>query len=211
MRSLYLTAAVALFAFGATAADYTPPSTSLKDAPSGVYEADTSHSSILFSYDHMGFSNPIARFKRFDAQLDFDAAQPEKSKVNVTIELNSVDSDADVMDAKFMSKELFDTKQFPQATFKSTKVSKLSDHIGKIYGDLTLHGVTKPVVLDVTLNGAGVHPMMKMPMLGFSARTTVNRSDFGLGFGVPMVGDKVTIAIETEFHKAEDKAAPARQ
>ncbi|MEJ0009816.1 MAG: YceI family protein [Alphaproteobacteria bacterium] len=150
-------AAAALIAFGASAQDfkYTAPATSLAGVPSGTYELDKNHASILFSYLHMGFSHPVSRFKHFDATLKFDATHPEASKIDVTINPGSVDSGSEAMDTKFASKELFDIAQFPSATFTSTRIVQTSPTTGKLTGELTLHGVTKPVTLDVTFNGAG--------------------------------------------------------
>ena len=96
---------------------------------------------------------------------------------------------------------LFDTDKYPRASFTSTRAEKLGSAKGKLYGDLTLHGVTKPVVLDVMLNGAKLNTYTNTPTLGFSGRTTIKRSDFNMGMGVPMVSDEVEIIIEGEFDK----------
>jgi len=96
---------------------------------------------------------------------------------------------------------LFDTKKFPQMTFKSTKFQKTGDKTGKVTGDLTIKGVTKPVTLDVTLNFAGPHPMTKKQTLGLGAVAAIKRTDFGVSYAAPMVSDDVSIEIQTEMNK----------
>src|SRR5688572_9271881 len=91
--------------------------------------------------------------------------------------------------------DFFDVAKYPTITFKSTKVEKTSDTTGKVHGDLTMHGVTKPIVLDAKFNAGGPHPMMKKHALGFSSTTTIKRSEFGMGYGVPMVADDVNVRI----------------
>lgn len=174
---------------------------SLKDTPTGTYVVDPGHSALMFRYSHLGLSSTYARIKTFNATLKFDAEKPENSKIDVTLSPGSVDSGYEAMDAKFISDELFDTAKYPTARFTSTKVEKLSGSTGKVHGELTLRGITKPVVLDVTLNGALVNSYSKQPTLGFSGKATVKRSDFGMGAGVPMVSDEVDIIIEAEFGK----------
>ena len=105
---------------------------------------------------------------------------------------------------KLVGADWFDAAKFPSATFVSTKVEKTSATKGKVTGDLTIHGVTKPVVLDVTFNGAGQNPIAAVPQLGFSATTKIKRSDFGVAQYIPMVGDEVTLTIESEFQLPAD-------
>lgn len=199
MRRFLLSLTLTLLALPAAAA------VSLKDTPTGTYVLDRSHSALLFSYAHMGLSNTYVRFEDIDATLTFNAEDTTKSKIDVTINPASADSNVDAMDAKFLGDELFDVKKYPRAGFVSTKVEKLSDTTGKIHGDLTFHGVTKPVVLDVTLNGAIINTYSKSPTLGFSAKTRVKRTDFLLGMGVPLVSDEIDIVFEGEFTKTNAK------
>jgi polyisoprenoid-binding protein YceI len=195
MYRCLLLSLMALFALPAGAA---PP---LQDMPSGTYELDKQHATLLFNYDHLGFSTYYVRFNHFDATLQFDAAHPEKSKLDVTIETGSADSNNDVMDAKFESKDFFDIRKYPQAHFTARRVERLTDHSGRIVGDLTLHGITKLVVLEATLNAAGTDPIDHQPTLGFSAHGALRRSDFMLGAYVPAVSDRVNLIIEAEFKK----------
>lgn len=174
------------------------------DVPSGTYALDPTHASVTWKVSHMGLSNYTARFTKFDATLLLDAAQPENSTLTVTIDPKSVRTDfpfpeKEDFDAKIAGEDFFDAGQYPEIRFVSTRMERLGPNTGKVYGDLTFHGVTRPIVMDVKLNGAKKHPMRGVGAVGVSATTTFNRSDFGVKNLVPMVGDEVTVLIEAEF------------
>ena len=175
------------------------PSTDATIVPKGTYTLDPAHTNVIFKISHLGFSNFIGRFDTIGGELTFNGKKPEKSKLNVKVDPASVDTKVAKLDEILKSDGFFDVAKFPAVTFKSTKVEKLTDTTGKVTGDLTLHGVTKPVVLDVTFHGAGANPMSKAMILGFAAQTTIKRSDFGITKYAPMLGDDVTLIIETEF------------
>ncbi|WP_417783607.1 YceI family protein [Terasakiella pusilla] len=189
MKKLFLVAAVALGL-----------STSLAQADPVQYAFDKDHTSIVFHVNHMGFSNFQGEFQEFDGSLTFDADQPKNSAVNVKINVNSVDADVAKLDDHLKSPDFFDVNKFPSMVFKSKSIEVTGEKTGKITGDFTLLGVTKEVTLDVTLNKAADHPMLKVPAVGFSATGTIKRSDFGMTTYVPAVGDEVTISIETEAY-----------
>lgn len=187
-------------------ASVTPTAT---EATAGGYTLDKSHSSIITRVSHLGFSQFTGRFARWDAQLQLDPAHPEQAQLNVTIDPASFESDnppAGFLDL-LHGREFFDVRQFPQMSFRSTAIALTGPNTARITGDLTLHGVTRPVTLDATFNGgyAG-NQMDPQARVGFSARGTLKRSDFGMGFGVPApgsnmgVGDEVEFIIETEFN-----------
>ena len=215
MRRTLLTSASILFlATAAMAApDMGPLTTPLAKAPAGAYEVEKTHASITFSVMHMGLAAYTMRFNDFDATIDLNPAKPEASKVNVTIKPASLDANNPKLTDHTNNKDFFEVAKYPTITFVSTVIEKTSDTTGKITGDLTLHGVTKPVVLDATFNGGGAHPFFKKHALGFSATTTIKRSDFGMGYGIPMVADDVNVRIETEFLQAggEGLAAPVKK
>jgi polyisoprenoid-binding protein YceI len=167
------------------------------------YTFEPTHSQINFTYMHLGLSKQTQQLRTVDGTLMLDAADLSKSSVDVTIDMNSIDTGVPKFDEHLKSADFFDTARFPTATFKSTQVEAAGEGRLKVTGDLTLHGVTRPVVLDVTVNKIGEHPMAKKPAAGFNATTTVLRSDFGLGGYVPAVGDEVTISIASEFIKAD--------
>lgn len=199
VSSISLTAACAL-AENAVKATYTAPSTSLVGVKSGTYEIDASHTSINFGINHMGFSNYQGRFNAVSGSLKFNAAAPEKSELTVTVTTDSIDTNNAKLEGELKGPQWFDSAKFPTLTFVSTTIQKTSDTTGKVLGNLTMHGVTKPVTLDVTFNGGGVNKLANADALGFSAKGSIKRSDFGISQYVPMVGDEVMIAIETEMH-----------
>jgi polyisoprenoid-binding protein YceI len=181
------------------------------EAPAGSYTLDRSHASLLFRVNHLGFSYYTARFTRFDAELLFDPADPAASSVTAAIDATSIETDhpdpSFDFDAQLQDEHWLDAARFPQMTFHSTAVELTGPSSARISGELTLHGVTRPVTLDATFNGgyAG-HPLDPFgARIGFSARGALMRSAFGIAEGVPApgssfgVGDAVEILIEAEF------------
>ncbi|KAB7773371.1 YceI family protein [Xanthomonas sp. LMG 12462] len=206
-RKLLLPLAMALavvVAQPATSAFAAPAAAAAKGV-SGTYTLDPAHTDVLVQWSHFGFSNPSAHFGDVDGTLVYNAQDVSKSSVNVTLPLSGLNSFTAKFDEHLKSADFFDAAKFPTATFKSTKVTSAGGNKLTVAGDLTIKGTTKPVVLAVTLNGAGPHPMKKVPALGFDATTTVKRSDFGLGAYVPNVSDEVKIRITTEALQAAAK------
>jgi polyisoprenoid-binding protein YceI len=176
--------------------------------PAGKYSVDKSHASLVFRVNHLGFSQWTARFTRFDANLQFDPAKRAAAKVDVTIDPASItpDNPPPGFVSKLQGAEFFNVGQFAQMTYRSTRVEPVGQNGLRIFGELTLLGATKPVVLDATYNGGYIgHPMDPHARIGFSAHGALKRSDFGMGFGVPQpgstmgVGDVVEFSIEAEF------------
>ena len=185
MRKLLL--ATALFAF-AGAAFAAPVS----------YKIDPKHTNVLASWNHFGFSNPSVNFGQADGTIVYDAENVSASSVQVKLPLSGLSALADDFYDHLTGDGWFDAAKHPDATFKSTRVEAAGENKLKVTGDLTIKGVTKPVVLDVTLNQAGAHPMTKAQAIGFDATATVKRSDFGLGKYAPNVSDEVQLRITTE-------------
>lgn len=167
-------------------------------AKAETYQIDPTHTSIVVSWNHFGFSNPTASFSGVTGQLVFDDADPDKSKVSVTIPVKTVDTRVPALTKEFLAGEYFDVANYPEATFVSTKVTPKGDDEYEVAGNLTIKGHTKPVVLDAHLNKRGEHPMAKKPAIGFDASTTIKRSDFGLDKYVPYVSDEIDIELTTE-------------
>jgi polyisoprenoid-binding protein YceI len=204
--------ATSLIALNVSAAEKTDvPAASTAPVPAGDYTLDRAHSSLLFRVDHMSFSHFTARFKHFDAKLRFDPKNLAASQLNVTIDATSIETDypdpAKIdFNAQLQGEQWLNTAKYPQMTYRSTKIESTGPKSVRVTGDFTLRGITKPVVLDVTYNGgyAG-HPMDPHARVGFSARGKLNRSDYGVSFGIPApgttmgVGDQVDIIIECEF------------
>ena len=173
-----------------------------------TYTLDPNHTQVQFVWNHFGFTNLTAQFGKVEGTLEFDAADPTKSSVTATIAIDSVNSNVKKLDGELVGADYFDAAKYPTASFKSTRVEKgtLPDHL-KVTGDLSLHGMTKSVTLDVAVVKVGDHPMRKAPAAGFGATTTLKRSDFGITKYVPMVGDEVKINIVSEAIEAKAFAA----
>ncbi|MBI4725264.1 MAG: YceI family protein [Rhodomicrobium sp.] len=168
-----------------------------------AYTFDRNHTEVRFCWDHLGVSRQCAHFLKYDGELLYDEANPENSKVSVTFQTGSIETLVPVFNEHMKGEKLFDAMKFPEITFKSTKFDKTGDKKGRVTGDLTIKGVTKPVTLDVTLNFAGAHPMSKKPSLGIGAVASIKRADFGVSQGAPFVSDEVSIEIQTEMNKKD--------
>jgi polyisoprenoid-binding protein YceI len=182
----------------ATAAVVLSVSLSAAALASDKFAFDPNHTNIIFHDNHFGFSSPSGHFGIKDGTLTLDEQDPAKSAVDVTIDTTSLVTGNPKFDEHIKSPDFIDAEKFPTATFKSTKVEVTGKDTAKVTGDLTLHGVTKPVTLDVKLNKEGEHPMTKKKAVGFSASATVKRSEFGIVKYVPDVADDVKIDIESE-------------
>lgn len=163
-----------------------------------TYKLDPGHTMVLFSWNHFGYSNPTANLGLAEGTLVFDEQDPAKSSVDVTLPLSNLDTHVSALDEHLKQADFFDAAKYPTVTFKSTGVVPVDGTHFKVSGNLTVHGVTKPVTLDATLNKIGPHPMMKVQAIGFDATTTLKRSDFGMGAYVPMVSDEIQVRITTE-------------
>lgn len=166
-----------------------------------AYVLDPSHSQIVFSYDHLGFSTNWGMFSGFEGEIQFDADAPEASMVSVSFPVRSMFTGWEARFEHFMSADFFGADDDEMVTFVSTAIEVTGDSTAMITGDLTLNGVTKPVVLDAVLNKTGDHPMAKKPWAGFTASTTLLRSDFNVGNFAPFVSDEVEVQISIEASK----------
>ena len=179
------------------------------DAPSGSYNVDLTHTSVTWRVKHLGLSYYTARFAKLTSTVVLDAANPEKSKLEVTIDANSVRTDFPFPEKEDFDKvvggdsRFLDGAKFPEIRFVSTAIAATGPKTGKITGNLTLRGVTKPIILDATFNGSmAPNPMMKTQKIGVSARGSIKRTDFGMSFGTQFLGDEVELQIEAEYDKA---------
>ena len=167
------------------------------------YVLDASHSQIVFSYNHLGFSTGYGMFSGFEGEIMFDQEDPTKSSVSVSMPESSMLTGWQARFDHFMSPDFFGANDDDVVSFSSTGIEVTGDSTAKITGDLTLNGVTKPVVLDAVLNQVGDHPMAGKPWAGFSATTTLMRSDFNLGKFAPYISDEVAVELSVEAMKAE--------
>ena len=166
------------------------------------YAIDPSHTQVEFTYSHFGFSNITGRFDKVESEFAFDAVDPSRSSVKVTIPVDSISTGVEKLDGHLLSADFFDAQKYPTATFTSTGVTVAGEGKLAVAGDLSIHGVTKPVVMDVTINKVGEHPMSKKPAAGFDASFDIKRSEFGVGGYAPAVSDEVRIEITVEAQKA---------
>ena len=183
--------------------------------PQTTWNFDTMHASIGFSVRHMMISKVHGRFTKWDGRFEFNEADPASAKVDVHIDVASIDTHVEARDTHLRSPDFFDAEHFPEITFRSTKVEKTGNDY-RLTGDLTIRGVTRPVVLDAEYAGSMTDPYGNT-RAGFAARTTIDRRDFGLTWNMLLeaggfaVADKIEIAIEFEAVKqlaaAPEKAA----
>jgi len=161
-----------------------------------TYTLEPDYTQGVFRWNHLGFSSPAAQFSQGEGTLEFDAADPTRASVKVTIPLRTLSTGVPDLDDDFRSTYFFDTAKYSSATFTSTRVERgMAQNQLKVSGNLNLHGVTRPVTLDVTVVKIGNNPRSGVPTVGFDAMTTLKRSDFGLGAYVPQVGDEIEMHI----------------
>jgi len=168
-----------------------------------TWDIDTTHSSIEFTAKHMMVTNVKGHFNGFSGTVHIDEAHPANSNVDVNIDVASLTTGADARDGHLRSADFFDVEKYPTASFKSTRVEQAGEDRLRVVGDLTVHGVTKPVTLDVTIEGK-FKDMQGRDRYGISATTSFSRKEFGLEWNVALesggwlVSDKVNIAIEAQ-------------
>ncbi|PWE30635.1 hypothetical protein DDZ14_14470 [Maritimibacter sp. 55A14] len=167
------------------------------------YELDPSHSQILYSFNHLGFSTTWHIFSEVEGELMFDQEDPANSSVSVAFPLRSMYTGWDKRFDHIMSGDFFGADEDAMVTFESTGIEVTGENTGKITGDLTVNGVTNEVVLDAVLNTTGMHPVNQVEGAGFSATTTILRSDYNVGAFAPNVSDELDVQINIEAMKAE--------
>lgn len=196
------------------------PKAPVNEALPGPYKLDENHASVTFRVNHLGLSRYTARFTDIEADLQFDPANPAAMSVSAAIDPRSIETDfhgdKPDFDAELAGPSWLDAAKFPKITFKSTKVDLIGPATANVTGDLTLHGVTRPVTLETTFNGGGKpNSMEPASRIGFSAHGSLKRSEFGVSYGVPApgsnfgVGDEVEFFIEAEFTQPSAAPVPA--
>ena len=172
-----------------------------------TYKLDPLHTAVIWHVSHLGFSSPSGKFMNIDGTLVLDRQNPAGSKVDIVIPLTLIDTGVPKLDEHLKSKDFFDVTAYPTATFISNTVQLTNKNTAIVHGTLTLHGIAKAVDLDVRLNKLGDN-YMKVPTAGFSATTTIKRSDFGITFFLPVLPDEVRLEIEAEANIA---SAPTKE
>ncbi len=169
----------------------------------GVYNIEPEHSRITFGVSHMGFTNYYGEFRNASGMLNLDPKKPDSSSVDVKIPTGSVMVPNAKLKEELDGDQWLNAAKYPDITFKSTKVAKTGADTAKVTGEFTLHGVTKPLTLNVKFNGAGTNPLDKNYTSGFEATGMIKRSDYGVKTYVPLIGDDVDIMISAAFEKAK--------
>jgi polyisoprenoid-binding protein YceI len=165
----------------------------------GTYKIEPHHTQVIFSVSHFGFTDYSGFFSGASGTLVLDPKNPAASTLTVSIPIQSVATTSSVLDQELKGDQWFDAAKFPTATFTSTKVTPTGERTATIDGNLTLHGVTKPVRLQAHLGGAGVNPLDKAYTVGFSVTGVVPRGDFGVKQYLPVVGNDVHLTIAGAF------------
>lgn len=166
--------------------------------PGGTaYVLNKDHSKIQFSISHFVVSSTEGQFTTFDGKLNFEPQAPERGAVTIHVSPGSIDTGIAARDDHLRTADFFDAAKYPVATFESTSLVQLSSKTGKLTGTLSLHGVTRPVTLNVTL----LTPDLNADRLDFSANTALKRSDYGMTNYLAVIGDEVTLTIDAEFDK----------
>ncbi len=178
-------------------------------ASADVYDLDPEHTEVRFTWDHLGLSRQSGRFTDVKGVINFNANNPATSTVEVTIPLTSIQTGVRKLDEHLLnSREFFNPDTHPNITFKSVSVTPTGQRTAEVTGELAMNGVTRPVVLDVIWNFSGEHPLSTINPTyagvyasGFSAKTQIRRSDWGLTRTIPFVSDEIRITIETEMYR----------
>jgi len=168
------------------------------------YKLDPTHTSVFFHANHIGYSKVFGLFRDVSGEFTLDEDNLSANKVRILIKAASIDTNEKARDEHLRSPDFFNAKEFGEIVFVGTRVEKTGDKAGKLHGDLTMLGVTKPATLDITLNKIAPHPVPKynkVQTAGFSARGTIKRTDWGMKYGVPGVSDEIALMIEVEGHK----------
>jgi polyisoprenoid-binding protein YceI len=172
-----------------------------------TYTIEPDYTQAVFRWNHLGFSNPAAQFSQGQGTLEFDPAAPTRASVQVTIPLSSLNTGVPALDEHLRSEDFFEVAKFPTASFRSTRIEPgMGKDRLKVTGELNLHGVTRPVTLDVVVLNVGSNPRTQLATVGFEATTTLKRSDFGLGAFVPQVSDEIRLQISSQGVEAKGYA-----
>lgn len=203
MKSLLASTVAITIALAAPALSQTPPTRDPTQIKAGTYAVDPGHTQVGWRVSHMGFSNYSGGFSDVSGSLTLDPVSPGQSKLSIKVPVSSVATTSDKLTSELKGDQWLDAGKFPDMTFVSTKVTPEGKDKAKVAGNLTLHGVTKPVTLDVTLVGAGANPLNKKYTVGFEATGTLKRTEFGVKTYVPLIGDDLHLTIAGAFERQD--------
>ena len=202
-RPMLATAVAALALCAIDAHAQGAPDTNPAAVKPGVYAIEPSHTRVMFSLSHLGFTTWYGEFTGASGQLTLDPGHPSASRLDVTIPIANVTTTNPKLDGELRSAEWLDATKYPTATFHSTAITPTGPGEADVTGALTLHGITRPVVLHAHFNGAGVNFISHAYTTGFEVSGVIQRSDFGVKNYVPAVGDATRLIISAAFEKAK--------
>ncbi|MEA1834919.1 YceI family protein [Methylobacterium durans] len=203
MKTLLASTVALTIALAAPALSQAPATRDPAQIQGGTYAVDPGHTQVGWRVSHMGFSNYAGGFSDVSGSLVLDPKNPAASKLSVRIPVASVATDSAKLTGELKGDQWLDAGKYPDMTFVSTKAAPAGKDHAKVTGDLTLHGVTKSVTLDVTLVGAGTNPLNKKYTVGFEATGTLKRSEFGVKTYVPLIGDELHLTIAGAFERQD--------
>ena len=203
IRRLSLATATAIALAGSAAQAQMPANPDPAAARPGAYTIDPAHTQVLFSVSHLGFTTYYGAFPGATGQMTLDPAHPAGSHLDVIVPIASVSTTNAKLDGELRSADWFDARRFPTASFHSTSITATGPSDADVAGELTLHGVTRPVMFKAHFNGAGPNPIAHAYDAGFQVSGTIERSQFGVAKYVPLVGDEVRLIISAAFEKAK--------
>jgi len=199
IRSILIIAALCLTAC------VSAPQTDPAELPAGGYTLDPAHASVTWRIRHLGLSWYTARFDTAEASLQFDPQNPANAQITAIVDANSISTGDPDFDETLRGASWFAAERHPEIVFRSTRIEPTSETTGRVFGDLTVKGVTRPVVLETEFYGGLFNPLEGRRALGFGADTTIDRTEFGIG-NLPgnFIGDEVRVRLEAEFLQSED-------
>lgn len=201
MKLIATVALVAIAALAVPATAQVPGAPDIARVATGTYAADPHHTQVAWQINHFGFSEYDGIFGNATGTLTLDPAHPTAAAVAIEVPVSGLVTILAALDTNLKSPNFFDAARYPTVTFKSTRVTFVGTK-ATITGDLTLHGVTRPVTLAAHLVGAGANPVSKKATVGFAATATIKRSDFGMPMYLPALGDTVDLRIDAAFERS---------
>lgn len=200
MRMIFAVPLLALF--GGAAAAQTTPTRNPADVLPGAYTVEPQHTQVYWSLSHLGFTTFYGRMNDVSGSLSLAPNSPAADQFSITIPTDTLSTTSDKLNQELRGSDWFDAKSDPTIAYKSTKVDVTGRGRATVTGMLTMHGFTRPLVLDVQFNAAGVNPIDGRYTVGFQASGTIKRSQFGVTKYVPVVGDDVSLMISAAFEQA---------
>jgi polyisoprenoid-binding protein YceI len=176
----------------------------------GAYTIEPKHTQVMFGIDHMSFTTYYGRFSDVSGTLMLSPQAPSTSKFEIHVPVSTISTTSKTLNDELRGDQWFDSKKFPEIVFRSIGATVTGQDTAKVVGDLTMHGLTRPVTLNVTFHGAGVNPLDDKYTVGFEASGHLKRSDFDINPNIPLVGDRVNLVISAAFEKQDERDTSER-